>query len=377
MIRVLLFLTIFTFSFGKEDEVQPDFRVINLKGLSNELTISQERLTNKLDSFFCSRSERGLFNGTVLFAKEGKVLYKNAFGYANFKTKDILDVSSSFQLASVSKPITALGILKLVEEGIIKLSDSIQVFIPELPYKGITIEHLLSHRSGLPEYMYFADKHWPDWSSPMSNEDVIKLMVKHKPAVYYSPNRRYNYCNTNYSLLATVIERATNSCYEEYMKNEIFVPLGMKHTFIYNRCLQDKIDKAYATQGHDRSNRKIEETYLNGVVGDKGIYSSVEDLFKLDQALCRGTLLCDSTLQKAYQPRHRDLWISDNYGLGWRINAKNKDQKLIYHAGWWKGYKSYFIRIPQSETTIIVLTNTVRNRFFSLKKLLKLTEQSV
>jgi len=335
-----------------------------------ELSPKLLKASKKIDSFFKNRSRRGLFNGTVLFGSEGKIIYENAFGFANFKKKEKLKVSSSFQLASLTKPLTSYAILRLVQQGKVALADTIGKFINDFPYKNITIHLLLAHRSGLPEYMYFADKYWKNKKIPITNKDVIDLMKKYKPLRYYKPDHRYNYSNTNYVILAYIIERVTGKTYKKFMKEFIFNPLQMTHSFVYQKET-GKRNKAKVI-GYIRQRRKAENTYLNGVVGDKGIYSSIEDLYKWSNAIDEGKFVSDSLMQKAFTPQHKDLRIYDNYGYGWRINASDSTNKIVYHTGWWKGFRSYFIKELGKKNTIIVLSNISKIGMFGSKELISL-----
>lgn len=334
------------------------------------LSPALKKASAKVDSFFKNRSKRGLFNGTVLFGSEGKIIYENAFGYANFRKKQKLNISSSFQLASLTKPLTSYAILHLVQQGKIALTDTVGKFIKDFPYKNISIHLLLAHRSGLPEYMYFADKYWKNKKIPITNKDVINLMKKYKPLRYYKPDHRYNYSNTNYVILAYIIEKVTGKSYKEFMKESVFNPLQMNHTFVYQK---EKGEKNTAeVLGYIRRRRKADNTYLNGVVGDKGIYSSVEDLFKWSVAIDEGKFVSDTLMRKAFTPQHKDLRIYDNYGYGWRINASDSTNKIVYHTGWWKGFRSYFIKEIEKKNTIIVLSNISKIGIFGSKELTSL-----
>ncbi len=324
-----------------------------------------------IDTYFAAKHRVGQFNGAILFADGGNVITKKAYGYADFKTKDTLNLNSAFQLASVSKPITALAIVWLKEKGLISYDDSVQHFFPDFPYDGITVRMLLTHRSGLPNYMYFADEYWLDRKVPISNDDVLCLMKTYEPNIYYIPNYRYNYSNTNYSLLASIIEEVSGLSYSQFMKNYIFDPLGMTDTYVYDKVAEP--DTKQSTIGYD-NRREAEDTYLNGVTGDKGIYSSVEDLFKLDQALYQEIFLSKVSTTEAYLAANPELYAHDNYGLGWRINEQPDCSKIVYHSGWWKGYRTYFIRLLDKEQTIIVLANTNRSRYISTRDLLELIE---
>lgn len=325
-----------------------------------------------IDSFFTRYYKNGLFNGAVLFAEKGRIIYKNAFGYADFKNKDTLTTETPFQLASVSKPLTALAILMLKEKKWLSLEDSIQKFFPTFPYKGITIRMLLTHKSGLPNYMYFADKYWQDRKVPITNRDVLCLMETFVPDIYYIPDYHYNYSNTNYSLLASIVEKVSNMPYSKFMNTYIFTPLNMHNTLVYNTFNTKAIGNAAV--GYIRRNRRAEDTYLNGVTGDKGIYSTVDDLFKLDQALYDETLIQQETLEEAFTPHHTRLYDHDNYGLGWRINTRPDCSRIVFHSGWWKGFRTHFIRILDQKQTIIVLANTDQSKNINTNHLLNLMQ---
>lgn len=322
-------------------------------------TIKNNQLARELHQFFVQRYKSNRFNGCVLIAKGGHIVYNKAFGYADFKEKTKLKTSNSFQLASVSKPITGLGILILADKGLLSLDDSVQKFIPEFPYHGITITDLLSHYSGLSNYMYYCDELWDSKANgSISNEEVLGIMSKNTPKPYLKPRIKYNYCNTNYIILASIIERITGVSYKEFIEKEIFERAGMKDSFV----LQKELDwRHYPTdvKGYSSRHRLIPLSYLDGTIGDKGIYASTEDLFKLDQLLYTQLLVSDKNLNLAFEPLHKELFQCDNYGLGWRINNSNPERKVVHHTGWWKGFRTHFIRVLPNEATIIVLTNTL------------------
>jgi CubicO group peptidase (beta-lactamase class C family) len=258
----------------------------------------------------------------------------------------------------------------LKQNGKLSYEDSVQHYFPMFPYKNITIRMLMIHKSGLPEYFYFADKFWEDRSKPISNIDVINLMIKHHPQRYYLPDKKYNYINTNYCILAAIIEEISGDTFEEFMHDNIFDPLQMTNTFIYNKTR--RLENNNFAIGYTRRNRIAENTYLNGVVGDKGIYSTIEDMLKFDQALYNDFPLKLSILNEAFEPAHDRLHIHDNYGFGWRINARDSTNKIVYHTGWWKGFRSYFIRQIGTKKTIIVLSNMSNQSVFGTKELIEL-----
>jgi len=321
-----------------------------------------ERRTAITDKAFSEmRKSQGL-NGTVLYAEGGEVIFRKAFGWRTLvRAKDSIRIDDQFQLASVSKMFTAEAIMLLYSQGKLDYDDLITKYIPEFPYEGITIRHLLNHRSGLSRYETLADEHWPDRGIPIHNEDVIKLYCEYRPDPYNQPDVTFHYTNVNYVLLASIIERITGQHFEDFMKENIFAPLGMDRSYIYSLRGVDRL-KTYVdteVQGHDmlsRGARKAQDDYLNGVVGDKVMYSTVDDLYKFHLALQYNTFLPDSIQQEAFVPGSPTWKRGENYGFGWRMN--NKHPGVVFHFGWWKGYRSYFICDLEKARVLIILTNT-------------------
>lgn len=298
------------------------------------------------------------FNGTILVAEKGEVLYRGALGYGNLETHDTLSLDSPFQLASASKPITALAILTLFEKGLLDLDAPVTTYLPELSYHTVTIRHLLTHRSGLSRYMSLGHIHWGDKSTALSNCDMLELFVQHNPALEFTPGSRFIYNNSNYAILAAVVEKLSGQDFGDYVHDAIFAPLGMNNSFIYSKCKQQEIPQKVL--GYVRGGRgkygEVDNDYLNGVTGDKGAYSTVEDLFKLDQALYDETLLKQSTLAEAFTPYGNiPRNFHDDYGLGWRIDKYRPN--VVYHTGWWKGFRTMFIRKLDTRQTVIALNN--------------------
>ena len=302
------------------------------------------------------------FNGNVLYTEKGKVILKKAYGFQNVRRKrDSLSTSDVFQLASVSKMFTAMAIMILKDDGKLNYDDSIKMYIPEFPYDGVTIRMLLTHRSGLPRYMIIAQDHWTNRKIPLDNDEVIDLFVEYKPNAYFKPNTGFHYCNTNYALLVNIVEEVSGKQFEDFMKDRIFEPLGMDSSFIYN-MRKDTSVTLYVEEGvpvyYHRGWRWREMTneYLNGVMGDKGVYTSVDDLYKYDQALDHFTLLPDSVLQESFMPGSPTYWRrKNNYGFGWRL--KDGMDSTVYHFGWWKGFRTFYIRDMKYHKTLIVLSN--------------------
>lgn len=301
-------------------------------------------------------------NGVVLYAEGEQVIFKKAYGWRNLvKQKDSIRLDDQFQLASVSKMFTAEAVMLLYSRGLLDYDDDITKYLPEFPYQGITIRNLLNHRSGLSRYETLADERWPDRGVPVSNDDIIRLYAQYKPDPYNQPDVTFHYTNVNYALLANIVEKVSGRHFEDFMRDEVFAPLGMERSFIYSLRGVDRIKTYVETdvQGHDllrKGARRAQDDYLNGVLGDKGMYSTVEDLYRFRVAIDYGLFLPDSIQEEAFVPGS-PLWKKgENYGFGWRMNENHPG--VLFHFGWWKGYRSFFIRDIAKRRTLIVLTNT-------------------
>jgi CubicO group peptidase (beta-lactamase class C family) len=315
----------------------------------------------KLDTFFRNLQKTAGFNGTVLVAQNGQIIYKGAFGYKMLSTRDTLLTNTPFQLASVSKQFTSVAILQLIEKGMLSLDDPVSKFIPNFPYNPIiTIRLLLTHRSGLPNYVYPLERFY-DRTRPLSNSEVVEKLCKLHPNPYYIANRKFNYNNTNYVLLAYIVEKLSGMPFRDYMAQKIFKPLGMNDSFIYDGTDPLKVQNQAAT-GYTSRRRSFALDYLDSVTGDKSVYSTVEDLWKWDQALCTDFLVKSTTLQQAFVPAHDDTnLITKNYGMGWRLQLLPNGEWLTFHTGWWHGFKNYYLHNPKDRSAIIVLGNVANH----------------
>ena len=364
IILLFLLLAALSFSCGRkyhraDIQINTDSLFVDLgKGKVAKRAKTAEKVFNNL--------YRSGLNGVVFYAEQGQVVYEKAFGYRDLcaRHKDSLRVEDAFQLSSDSKMFTAEAIMLLKAEGKLDYDDDVRNFIPELPYEGITVRQLLTHRSGLPRYDAMADSFWPDRRKPFSNEALIKMLVERKPEVYGAPDAVYFYNNINYALLASVVERASGQPFEDFMRENIFEPLGMTHSYIYSMRKEETVSLYMPTEvhGHEmyRSGPlKSQNDYLNGVMGDKIMFSTVEDLYKFNQALDAGLLLPDSLQAEAFAPGSKEWKNDENYGFGWRMSKKYPD--IYFHYGWWKGYRSAIIRDVRHNRFLAVLGNTTYN----------------
>ena len=305
-----------------------------------------------LTSFFDSLLIRRGFNGGILVAKEGSIIYEKYVGFHDLRKKDPLTDTSTFHIASTSKTFMGIAVLRLVQEKKLSLQDSIQTFFPGLPYPGITVKMLLDHRSGLPNYLYFiTNKNW-DKNKMVTNVDVLNFLYTQHPNRSGSPNRGFSYCNTNFVLLALIVEKLTGQPYPQYMHQKYFAPLHMDHTFVFTLADSARVSPSFNYNSTAWANDIFEGTY-----GDKNIYSTPQDLLKWDQALYTDQLIGKPLLDSAFTPNSNDRPSIHNYGLGFRMLMLHNGKKVIYHFGRWHGFNAAFARLIDEKVTIIILGN--------------------
>jgi CubicO group peptidase (beta-lactamase class C family) len=338
----------------------PKFSKIDLQ-FTDTNTADMKRIIRSLDTFYAARVAGG-FNGSVLVASKGKVLYERYFGYAQIENGLMVSKETPTQLASTSKPFTAGAICLLKDRGLLAFDDLVTKYIPSFPYPEITVRNLLTHRSGLPDYFHFASGMRAS-GAPffMTNQELVDILAEKKPKLNFTPNTRFTYCNTNFALLSYIVSQVSQMPFPKFMKTMLFDPLGMTHSYIFD-----------ATQTHNPKSCKSykgskfgveQDMFLDGVSGDKGAFSTVEDMLKWDQALYRGELLKANTLAEAYSPYSFEKPGVKNYGLGWRMLVY-PEQKIIFHNGWWHGNNTAFFRFVDENFTIIVLGNKYNRQIY-------------
>lgn len=315
-------------------------------------------ISPKIDAWFKKLYTGTRFNGAILVGKNGRIIYRNSYGYANYERKDTLTVLHRFQTGSISKTFTAVAILMLKERGFLKLDDPVEKFIPGFPYPGITIRMLLCHRSGLSNYNYFCDS-FTDRETIIFNKNVVRLMIDSIPAPYFQPDVRFDYCNTNYVLLASIIENISGKPFEQFMRKEVFSKAGMHNTGIFVNGRHDRLMKA--ATGYLFPWTVALSTYQDGVTGDKGLYAPVDDMWLWNYALDSNILVKKETLAEAFLPAHPEMKGTKNYGLGWRLSTAVDSSRFIFHTGWWRGFNGMFVKDIKNDAVYIILSN-VRNR---------------
>lgn len=312
-------------------------------------------IKNKVDSFYNKNWPNNSMNGSFLVARNGQIIYEKYEGYANKNQKTEIDVNTPLHIASVSKVLTATAVLKLVNAGKFDLDQKVNTILKTFPYEDITVRMLLNHRSGMRNYAYFTDKDKTIWDrhNQLTNQDILNIMATKDIGLEYKPNTRFTYCNTNYAMLALIIEKATGLSYREAMKKIIFEPLKMENTFVIDYSKEYKKE----CQSYKGNYRFHELNHLETVYGDKNIYSTPRDLLKFQQAVASKKYLTPELVDEVFKGYSYEQRGTRNYGLGIRMMEWKDGKQLFYHNGWWHGNTTSYVDLRHENVIIIALSN--------------------
>ncbi len=353
-----------------KDSELPENVLPKMKPYINEETkLSEEyiKTTRQKVAHFYNKNWPGKSaNGAFLVAKNGQIIFEKYDGLANFNKKDSITPTTPLHIASVSKVLTAAAVLKLVNANRLELDQKVNTILKEFPFPEVTVRMLLNHRSGLRNYAYFTDRNDGIWDrhNRLTNQDILTLLATKNIGLESRTNTRFAYCNTNYAMLALIIEKVTAKSYKEAMYEMIFKPLGMKNTFVFDyEKDKDRIVPSY------KANRvEIGKDYLDEVYGDKNIYSTVRDLLKFDRARNRKDFLEPELAKQVYVGYSNEKEGEKNYGLGIRMINFKTGQNFYFHNGWWHGNTSSYITLPKDQVTIIALSNKMNKSTYNVKK---------
>ena len=303
------------------------------------------------------------FSGGILVAKNGQVLYEHYQGDVFGDGGSPVNDSTPFHVASTSKTFTSTAILQLLQQGRLSLDDTITHYFHDFPYRQVTIRNLLTHSSGIGNYANFLPRY--GWSSKkvVSNREVLEVIVAKKPPLEFATGSRFRYCNTNFVLLALIVEQASGLTFPEYVQQNIFQVAGMRHSYVLSHNNQEDYMPSW-----NESGRIYNFEYLDGLYGDKNVMTTCRDLLKYDEALRKGKLVKPELLAHAWQPNYKDASHGEYYefyGLGWRLKVFNNNLKIPYHNGWWHGNNAVFQRLVADTAVVIVTGNRFNRRIYA------------
>ena len=328
------------------------------------------KVRSKLDSLLKRIHKRHDFHGAVLVAKNKKIVYQNQIGIADFKKKTLLNNESVFQLASVSKQFTAAAIMLLQQRNQLKLTDTVNTYFPDFPYKAVTIKTLLNHTGGLPKYFWIAEHKWQQKKAP-SNNEMMELLTTSNVQRFFKPGRNFDYSNTGYFVLASIVEKISGISFGSFLNQNIFEPLQMTHSYVYSfendSIRENQLDGYRLHRGWRHV--KIRSTVNDAIVGDKNVYTTAEDLFKWTQGLNSGNLLSKESLALMFTKGETIYGRKVPYGFGFRIDTKEKNS--IYHYGKWNGFSTGLTTYLEDDLVVIILEHTSYNALKSLNRKVK------
>ena len=344
---------------------------VALKALEKKikLEINADQKAAFIDQIMQHKADFEGFNGNILVAQKDVIVYQKSFGFANFEDTIKLNSQSKFQLASLSKTFTAVATMQLAQEGKISLENTVKDFYPKFPYDGITIRSMLSHRSGLPFYQYTFDKYVRANDKYPTNQEMMQWfeIVQPTPPVFNLPDHFFAYNNTNFAILAAIVEKVSGLSFDVYVREKIFKPARMKNSFIAT-TKSDSINQN-RTIGY-QFGRRLSKDFYDNITGDKGVYSTTEDLFNYYKALKINKLVNKEFTKEMWTPRSFERPGLRNYGYGFRLWV-TPEQKTdyIYHTGWWKGYNTIMFFSLQDDFVIIALGNKYNRSVYQIKEI--------
>lgn len=319
---------------------------------SSEKTVEQK--TSEVDQIFSAYNSAEIPGAAVMVIQNGEPIIQKGFGIADFENKIPVSSKTNFRLASVTKQFTAMAILQLVEKGDLTLETLLTDIFPEFPSYGndITIRHLLQHTSGIYDYESMV----PDTQTrQVKDKDVLEYMMGLNET-YFTVGEKHQYSNTAYALLTQIQEKLTGKPFRDYLSENIFAPISMDTTLAFEDGINNVANRAYGYTIGEEGIEFTDQNKWSAVLGDGGIYSNLEDLYKWDQALYTDKLLGQEYMDMAFTNHKTNDGQLMNYGFGWRIeNYKGMD--ILYHTGSSIGFRNILYRIPSKNFTAVILTN--------------------
>jgi CubicO group peptidase (beta-lactamase class C family) len=296
------------------------------------------------------RYEGNVPGASLLVIDHGNPIVRQSWGLANVEAGTKATPATNYRLASVTKQFTAAAILLLAQDRAIRLDDRIRIFLPALPASldSVTIRHLLTHTSGIVAY---EDVIPEGTTAQLHDADVLKLLESHD-TTYFKAGTSYRYSNSGYALLALIVEKASGQSFATFLHDRIFAPLGMKNTVAFENGISTVSNRAFGYALNDGKWTRKDQSITSAVLGDGGIYSSIDDLAKWDAALYDSRLLSDESRKLAFAPHVNTDKPEVKYGFGWRITGET-----LWHSGETSGFRNVIIRNPSRRRTVIILTN--------------------
>lgn len=312
----------------------------------------------QVDEIFAVFAEGIQPGAAVMVIRDGEIVHARGYGLADLVTHSPIDADTAFRLGSVSKQLTALAVMQLAERGNLSFDDLVGKYVPDLAvYEGVTLRYLMTHLGGMPDYYDVINT-----SQGMpSNADAAKLLGEMASPVF-PPGDHYEYSNPGYDVLANVVKAVSGLSLAEYSRQNIFEPAGMTSTVIHDHHRPEIANRAIGYDATEEGFVPNDENALNGIVGSGGVYSTLNDMYRYDQALYGEILISQAMLEQAWTSATDASGKPIGYGFGWRLDDY-RGHRRVFHGGSWVGFRALFARYPDDGLSIVLLSN--RSDFIS------------
>lgn len=307
-----------------------------------------------IDALFADYNKSGSPGASITVIDNGRTVFSKAYGFADVENRIPAHSNTSYRLASVTKQFTATAVLMLVDRGKLSLDSRLTDVLPGAPpyARNVTIRHLLTHTSGLVDYEDLI----PDSQTVQVLDRDVLMSLNKIDSVYFPPGAKYRYSNSGYALLALVVEALSGQSFAGFLKEQIFKPLGMDRTVAFEKGVSTVENRAYGYSKTETGFIQTDQSVTSAVLGDGGIYSSVDELSRWDRELHDSRLLGPGLRQQSFTPATLSDGTTTKYGFGWNIEPY-KNQSSIFHTGSTRGFRNAILRFPERQLTIIILTN--------------------
>jgi CubicO group peptidase (beta-lactamase class C family) len=335
---------------------------------------------SQIDAIFSSLKSTTAPGAAVLVVRDGKPVFRRGYGVSDLRTLHPIDAQTNFRLASFTKQFTATCIMLLVHDGKLHYDDRLTDIFPEFPTygKSITVRNLLNHTSGLPDYEDLLMKQYPDTPEekiPQILDAGVLKLLEQQSSGKFAPGSHWEYSNSGYAVLAMIVEKISGKPFGQFLHDRIFVPLKMNHTLAYENGKNEVLHRAYGHTEEKSVWHETDQSPTSAVLGDGGIYSSLDDLAKWDQALREHSLLSAEEMKPALTPVQFTGGSAKNsddgnvsYGFGWFLDPYRGHDRMS-HNGETIGFRTTIQRFPDDKLTVIVLANRtdINPEAFALK----------
>jgi CubicO group peptidase (beta-lactamase class C family) len=323
---------------------------------------------NQIDAIFAALKSTNAPGAAVLVVHNGRVAFRRGYGVTDLRTRHAIDAHTNFRLASFTKQFTAACIMLLVRDGKLHYDDRLTDVFPEFPEygKSITVRNLLNHTSGLLDYEDLLMKQYPNTPPekvPQILDAGVLKLLEQQTTVKFPAGSKWEYSNSGYATLAMIVEKVSGKSFGQFLHERIFAPLKMTHTLAYEKGKNEVPHRAYGHTKDDGTWRETDQSPTSAVLGDGGIYSSLDDLEKWDRALRLHTLLSEAEMHPALTPVQPTGGPAKSpegetlhYGFGWFLDPY-QGHKRMSHNGSTIGFRTTIQRFPDDNLTIIVLAN--------------------